>query len=145
MHQRRVCSVGSFAPTDHPSSIEDIAEVIALSCVDDIHHKTAIQFESAKAHRREIGSRIEKTAIRLLDKQRTLAISERNNHRASVGFREARSTKRFNHATQTIAKETLAAIVRSRQLHIENACRVVNLLHRDFDDAFPFAHDFSVT
>ena len=119
--------------------------MIALAGVDDIDDETSVELVGAQAHGCEISGCVEKSAVRLLDEQRSLAIGEGHDHRALVALGEARLHECFDHAAESVAEETLTAIVLRANLHIERARCLVDLLHRDFDEALPQAHNFRIT
>jgi hypothetical protein len=118
--------------------------VIALPRINDVHHEASVEFKRAKTHGREIGGCVEETTVRLLNEQRSFAICERHHHRATIALRESRLRKGVDHASKSIAEETLAAIVLSADFDVERSCGFVDLLHRHFDEALPKSHNFRI-
>jgi len=142
--ERRLRAVGGPVPADQARGVEDILEVVALARVDDIDDEVAVELVGAEAHGREIGGSVEEPAVRLLDEQRALTVGEGHDHRALVALREPRLRERIDHAAEPVAEEALAAVVLGADLHVQRARGLVDLLHRDFDQALPQSHDLCV-
>ena len=118
--------------------------MVALACIDAVHDKFRTKILNAISRRCEIGCCIERSAIRLLDQQWTLAIGKANNQCTVVAHRKIRIHNCIDSRSEAITKETLSTIMLGLQVNSQNLRCFIDLSHRDIDQFLPIRHNSRV-
>ena len=131
-------------PADLPAGVEDVSKVITLAGVDHVDDFVAVEFLNPVSKGGEVGGRVEKATVSFANEHGAFAVFESDHQRAVVLDCETGADERIDDFREFVSKTRFTPFAVGSDPGPEKITGEVDLLHRDFDEAFPGGHHLGV-